>query len=166
MMADIESNNIIEGYFQHFTDFDLDSHHISIYANLYFRNISHETLDHPEIILHISPKNNGNLSGKILSPSLISVYGVYMKSRNGAPQGWSFTREDWLSYGKKTGEYRIQSIEPLQLTPGSSLELKDIQIDFQFPQQTETIQIDAYLCLREQMYSVRNPICIHLYGAK
>ncbi|OPA80182.1 hypothetical protein BVG16_05400 [Paenibacillus selenitireducens] len=164
-MTELETNAMIEGYFQHFTDFDVELRRISIYAGLTFRNQSNETLDNPEIILQISPGNVGKLSGKVLSPSLISVYGMYMKSRNGSPHGWSFTREDWSSHGKKTGEYRIQSIEPLQLTPGSSFELKEIQMDFNFPKHAGTIQIDAYLFIRNQMYSVWNPICIHLYGA-
>ncbi|WP_156826306.1 hypothetical protein [Paenibacillus terrigena] len=115
-------------------------------------------------MIQISPKNTGKLSGKVLSPSLTQVFGVYTKTKNGAQRGWSFVREDWFSHGKKTGEYRIQSIEPIQLTPGSSYELRELQIDFEFPKLAGTIQIDAYILSGEDMHSVLNPICIHLYG--
>jgi len=154
----------IESYFQHFTDFDFELRRISVYANLFFRNTGSETIENPEIMIQISPESTGELSGKILSPSLIQVFGVYMKTKKGPQRGWSFAREDWFSHGKKTGEYRIQSIEPIQLTPGSSYELRELQIDFEFPKLAGTIQIDAYIFSGEDMHSVLNPICIHLYG--
>ncbi|WP_314591448.1 D-Tyr-tRNAtyr deacylase [Paenibacillus terrigena] len=154
----------VESYFQHFTDFDFEMRRISVYANLLFRNVGGETLENPEIMIQISPENAGKLSGKVLSPSLTQVFGVYTKTKNGAQRGWAFAREDWFSHGKKTGEYRIQSIEPIHLTPGSSCELRELQIDFEFPKLAGTIQIDAYILFGEVMYSVLNPICIHLYG--
>ncbi|WP_152396992.1 D-Tyr-tRNAtyr deacylase [Paenibacillus guangzhouensis] len=160
-----EPNKIagIESYFQHFTDIDFEMQRISIYANLFFRNIGSETLENPEIMIHISPENIGKLSGKVLSPSLIQVFGVYMKTKNGPQQGWSFDREDWVSHGKKTGEYRIRSIKPILLTPGSYYELKELQIDCQFPKLPGSIQIDAYIVSPDDMYPVVNPICIHIY---
>jgi len=154
----------VESYFQHFTDIDFEMQRISVYANLCFRNIGSETLENPEIMIQISPESTGKLSGKVLSPSLIQVFGVYMKTKKGPQHGWSFDREDWVSHGKKTGEYRIRSIEPIHLTPGSSYEIRELQIDFQFPKLSGTIQIDAYILSPDEMYPVLNPICIHFYG--
>jgi hypothetical protein len=152
------SPSAIEAYFQHSIDIELAAQKVSIFANLLFRNNTKEIVEDPEILIHLSPSTSSELSGKILSPSMTKVYATY--TRGGNKEGWQFKDEDWFIQGKKTGLYRIVSVEPLRLAPDVWTELNGIQIDCDLSKLSGTFQASAQIRTSGGTYTIKNPICI------
>lgn len=157
-MAQPISIPAIEAYFQHSIDIDLAAQRVSIFADLLFRNNTKKIIEDPEIWIHLSPEKLSELSGKILSPSMTKVFATY--TRGGKQEGWQFKDDEWFLQGKKTGTYRIVSIETVQLIPGVWTELNGIQIDCDLGRLSGTFQANAQVQSSEGTHAVMNPISI------
>lgn len=152
----------VEAYFEYSVDLEVADRRMTVFANLLFRNNTQQMLEHPEILIRVSPEKAAEVSGKILSPELTKVMGVY--TRDGKQKGWMFKTNDWLRHGKSTGEYWIQSIEPLRLAPGQWAEVNEMQIEFSLENGVKSVRIDAYIKENQQMHRALNPVLIHISG--
>lgn len=155
---------VIDAYFQHTMFVDFGEREISIFASLLFRNPTQETLNHPEVILKVSPTGIGELSGKIISPNLSKVLGMYRP--DGRQTGWQFKYNDWMLRGKKSGEYHIEVIASLQLAPGKWTSVNDIQLNFPLGgNSSNPIQVEAFIKGEEEKLtiSVVNPILVNIH---
>ncbi|MDK8181201.1 D-Tyr-tRNAtyr deacylase [Paenibacillus sp. UMB4589-SE434] len=156
-MTSTSSSIYIEAVFKHAVDIDLELRRVTVFGGLMIRNLSREAVEHPQLVLHITPIR-ATLSGKILSPELVQTFAVYTKG--GKQTGWKFSDPDWIKQSKRNGEYRIESIEPLTLRPGKWTELKDWQVEYDFEHISEPLHIQGWVEVNDQRHSVINPISL------
>ncbi|GAC43754.1 hypothetical protein [Paenibacillus popilliae] len=149
-----------ECLFQSVVDFDTDAKRVSVFVIMLFRNAGTEPIEQPRIILSVSPSRSCDISGKILSPQLIPAFSVY--GTDGRKSGWSFTGEEWFTNGKATGEYIIQSIQPLTMAPGVWLEMPDFHVSCAIDSLRDSpLTILGRLEVGALRVPVLNPIYIH-----
>ncbi|RJG23280.1 D-Tyr-tRNAtyr deacylase [Paenibacillus thiaminolyticus] len=149
-----------ECLFQSVIDFDTEAERVSVFVTMLFRNAGSEPIEQPRIILSVTPARSCDISGKILSPQLIPAFSVYGK--DGRKSGWSFTEDEWFANGKATGEYIIQSIEPLTMPPGVWLEMPDFHVSCAIERLRDgPLAIHGLLEAGESHFPVLNPISIH-----
>lgn len=157
-MQNNNSKTAIESVLRVSTDFDLELRRLCLLIGILFRNRGNQPVEQPQIVIALSPTNVCEMNGRILSPELIRVYGTYQKG--GTQSGWKFVRKDWLSYGRKNGEYAIESIQPLILQPDVWMELKDVQIACDIDHLSAPLQVNAYILAHDQKYPILNPTSI------
>lgn len=145
----------IDAVLQTATDIDLEMRSLCVMVNVRFRSTNSHPIENPHIILHVSPSPISTVSGKVVSPQFVQTYGLYTKG--GKQLGWKFTRKDWFSAGRKSGEYIIEPIHSLNLTQGVWIELRDISIQCDIDRLQSSLQIHAFILASGEKFPVANP---------
>lgn len=150
----------IEVILQTAADIDLEMQRLYLIAHIRFCNTSSAPVQLSHILLKLSPSAFVDVSGKVVAPQFAQVYGLH-KSRKGKQQtGWRFDREDWFSYGHRSGEYQIESMEPLLLQPSVWNDVKDIHIACDIDRLVEPLQVHAFVIADGQRFPAANPTSI------
>ncbi|MCE5171426.1 D-Tyr-tRNAtyr deacylase [Paenibacillus profundus] len=151
----------VECVLQSAADIDVTMRRVTLFVNVLFRNTGQQPIEQPRIVIAVSPERACEISGKILSPQLIHTLAVYVKG--GRQSGWKFTDDNWFRSGKASGEYNIESIGPLTLSPGGGwTEMKDLQIECDMDKLTKPLTVNAFILAQEISFTALNSICISM----
>ncbi|MBN3523157.1 D-Tyr-tRNAtyr deacylase [Paenibacillus apiarius] len=151
----------VECLLQSAADIDVTMRRVTLFVNVLFRNTGQQPIAHPRIVIAVSPERACEISGKILSPQLIQTLAVYVKG--GRQSGWKFTDDNWFRSGKASGEYHIEAIEPLTLSPGGGwTEMKDLQIECDLDKLAKPLTVNAFIMAQDTRFSALNSICISI----
>jgi len=144
-------------------DVDLETRRICLITHIKFRNTSAQPMLLSHILLTLSPSQFAVVSGKIVAPQHALVFGLHKKGNQ--QTGWKFDRDDWFSYGRKNGEYRIEPAQPHLLPPRIWSDIRDIHIECDIDRLITPLHIHAYVFAGGKEFPAANPSSISFRAA-
>lgn len=152
------SRTSIDVVLQTAADIDWETRRLCVITNVLFRNIGIQPVALSQIMLTVSPAPITEISGKVVAPQLVQVYGLHTKGKK--QSGWKFDREDWFTAGRISGEYRIEPVQPLLLSPGMWLDMRDVHIECDIDRLANPLQVHAFVLADGKPFPATNPTSI------
>ncbi|TLS37467.1 hypothetical protein [Pseudalkalibacillus caeni] len=136
---------------------------IKLLCDLHIQNTGNRMLTSPVICLRSSPADSINVTGQILPPKRASTLGV---QTNAGTIGWKFIYDNWLDQLKEKGEAWITSIHKVQIEPGQTETLSNIQMSLLEAEQVDNFIVEGFVFFKEQgvEFEANNSISVSLQG--
>lgn len=100
----------------------------TVKADFFIKNTGTAVLENPKLCFRVDPHDRVEIGGQILPPEMSELFSL--QGQTGA-QGWQYAGKDWLEKAYETGEYWIESIQPLQMAPGETIKVEGVQFSIE-----------------------------------
>ncbi len=119
---------------------------VLLFGGLHIKNTGTEVLRNPVVCIKTKPEHRVKITGQILPKSFSGTKGVQTNTEG--VRGWKYMKENWLEDYEKKGELWICPIHTMEIIPGQTEVLSNLQISFPKSEQ-ETMTVDAFVYFKE-----------------
>lgn len=142
----VEPIHSFQAYFSHsFILPEEDEHHVSIIGDFIITNTGNTPLHNLVVLLRISPKEAGRLSGKII----MNRKKERLSYREASFLQWEFVHENWMEKVKETGEYWIKPLGINELLPQQSITFSNFEARLKKPKDKNVAIIEGFMYCKE-----------------
>lgn len=112
-----------------------------IFGDFHIKNISNESLHHPNVCFRFSLPEVANVKGKILTTEQVELNQQIQENTDG---DWMFLQSNWTEEAKERGEIWIAPIHPMRLHRGETFSLSRFQIPLTL-QYSDSLIIEGFV---------------------
>lgn len=125
----------------------------TVKADFFIKNTGTVVLDHPKLCFRVDPHDRVEIGGQILPPEMSELFSL--QGQTGA-QGWQYAGKDWLEKAYETGEYWIESIQPLQLAPGEIIKVEGVQFSIEALNEQKAATIAGFVYVEGENLQIQS----------
>lgn len=122
---------------------------IFLLGSFTIKNTSHVTLHKPVICLRLKPAQCGILSGKIKKISNHENDDDNFFLDDSQATEWQFAQENWKEFVQNKGEYWLNPIDNIELSPGDSLSFSNFDLTLSNQLESNAIIIEGFIYTQE-----------------